>query len=173
MNFTKKCISFVFVSLLLSSPSIAMMEDKSDNLASMSILISRSSVLNLASCSVDDDYACNIAEAIKGNQRITQVNLNHNKIGNKGIKALAQSFKTMKLTHLELYGNPIDDEGFGELLPSLKEVKSLIHIDLREINIGLTGAITPSDLLKSNPALFMYNPKFSKDVLDEIFNKKS
>ena len=103
--------------------------NNSEEAPDLSLIIKRlRGPLDLTGCSIDDDLACNIAEVIKDSPYITQVHLNNNNIGNKGIKALAQSFKTMKLTHLYLAGNPIDDDGFEELFTALKEVKSLVGV---------------------------------------------
>lgn len=179
MNFFKKYISFLALSLfLLSCPSMAMDNDeKNNNLSSthnLSIIIKRAvGPLNLSSCSIDDDLACNIAGLIKDNHDLDNINLNHNKIGNKGIKALAQSLKNSPITHLELYGNPIDDEGFSELFPVLKEVKTLVHMDLRETKLGSTGAYMLSELLNSNPKLKLYHPSLSRDILDKMFKSST
>lgn len=172
-NYLKKILFSLLILMIpyVNSISKAMDDNDLDSKHNLSIILKMSSVLDLSSCSVDDDYACKIAEFIKGSP-LTQINLNHNHIGNKGIKALAESFKTLKnLTHINLYGNAIDDEGFCELFPALKEVKSLTFMDLRAMKLGTTGAVMLSDLLHCNSRISIYNPILSKDVLDSIFKE--
>jgi Ran GTPase-activating protein (RanGAP) involved in mRNA processing and transport len=131
----------------------------------MSTILNRSvGALFFASCSIDDELACGIAENIKGGNDITSINMNHNKIGTKGIKILAESFKTLKnLTQIHLYGNPIDDDGFVVLFTALKDLKLLSYIDIRETKIGIRGLNSLSELFKSNSKLKMQALIFNKD----------
>jgi len=180
MNFIKThTLSFFIVSLLIYSvPAIAMQnnnEDLADSKNNLSIIIKRSSILDLPSCSIDDDFACKLAEALKGSQ-ITQLNLNYNVIGKKGIKDLSQAFKTMKkLTTLNLYGNPIEDEGFSELFPALKEVKTLVLLDIRATKLGDTGAYMLADLLENNASLMVHSDltKLSRATLEKVLKDSS
>ena len=163
-NIKTSILTLAFLSV--SGLAALSMDDKDNNSnITMSTILNKSiGAVSFVSCSIDDDLSCDIAENIRGGNDITQINMNHNKIGTKGIKVLAESFKTLKnLTHLHLYGNPIDDDGFVALFSALKDLKLLSYIDIRETKIGIIGLNSLSELLKSNSKLKMQGIVFNKD----------
>jgi len=133
----------------------------------LQIILKRTSVLGLSSCGLGDEEACKIAKAIKNSNVITQVNFNHNHIGNSGIQELGKAFESMRaLTHVHLYGNKFDDEGAISLFLSLKKVHSLAFIDLRALSIGEKSLDSLADLLEGNPKLQIH---FDYDSLKYLF----
>jgi Ran GTPase-activating protein (RanGAP) involved in mRNA processing and transport len=122
-----------------------------------SLVIARSTVLDMVSCGIDDERASKLSKALKGNSVVTQVYFQQNRIGNDGIKALGEAFETLpKLTQIYLNGNKFDNAGAINLFLSLKKVKSLSILDIR--NNLFNDDVIPllADLLKENPKLELY-----------------
>ena len=173
-NYLKKTLFtlLIFTVPYMNSASKAMDVEEYGNIKKLAIVIDRSSgPLGFPPNSIDDDRACKIAKLIKGNQNLKTINLNHNKIGNIGIKSLSEVFSSTNLTQIHLYGNPIDDDGFGVLFPSLMSMKSLTFMDLRETKMGTKGFYMLSELLESNLNLKIHHPPITVDILDEFFKK--
>lgn len=153
MNIMKKiCLFFVLVSLSILGHSIAMETD--DDLDALFRRSKGMTSPHLFNKGIDDDKACRLAKIIKNNKTITDLNLGNNQISNTGIKALSQSFRTMKLKRLDLFGNRIEDEGFYELFSALKQVKTLTYLNIIGNKIGPVGTEMLDELLAENPRLY-------------------
>ena len=72
----------------------------------------------------------------------------------KEIRDLAGSLRLFeKLEELDLRGNEIGDEGAVALADALKDLKHLKLVDLEGNNIGLVGAAALRDVLKTDTEL--------------------
>jgi hypothetical protein len=123
----------------------------------LSLVIARTTVLDMNSCDIDDERASNISKVLKGNSVVSQAYFSHNKIGNKGIKELGEAFETLpKLSQIYLYGNRFDNAGAINLFLSLKKVKGLSILDIRNNLFNEDVLPLLADLLKENPKLELY-----------------
>lgn len=122
-----------------------------------SLVISRSTLLDMNGCNIGDEGAKKLAIALRNNSIITQAHFHSNKIGDEGIKYLAETFETLpNLNHLYLYDNRIGNNGAIKLFLSLKNVKSLRTLDIRNNTFNSDVMPLLADLLKSNEKLNLY-----------------
>ena len=86
-----------------------------------------------------------MAEALKTNTSLTELNIAYTGIGNKGAKALAYMLKNNStLTELNISYNNINDEGTQALAEALKTNTTLTKLDLSKNNV----TVLSSDLIK-------------------------
>ncbi|MFY9590228.1 hypothetical protein [Rickettsia endosymbiont of Halotydeus destructor] len=113
--------------------------------------------LNLPCKEIGDAETKHIAEALKTNTTLTELNLSYNKIGDEGAIAIGDGFNDMALTSLNLENNYIGDEGAIAIGRGLKNNTILTSLNLHYNQIGYEGAIAIGEGLKSNMALNSLN----------------
>ena len=110
--------------------------------------------LELNNNNVGDSGAAAIAEALKSNTAVTRLYLHNNSIGASGAAAIAEALKTnTALTTLRLGYNNIGDSGAAAIAEALKTNTALTELSLNSNNIGDSGAAALAEALKSNTAL--------------------
>ena len=97
-----------------------------------------------------------IANALRENTTLTEINLDENYIGDLGVKAIAEVLikdnKTLK--KLKLASNEFGVEGAKAIAEALKENRSLITLDIQRNNkLGNEGIKVLADALKINKTL--------------------
>ncbi len=99
-----------------------------------------------------------LAEAIKINKSITSISLSNNNISDEGAIALAEAIKINKsITSISLSNNNISDEGAIALAEALKENHSITNVDLSQNQIGVNGARALAEALKENRSITNFN----------------
>ncbi|KAL9965540.1 hypothetical protein ACROYT_G029354 [Oculina patagonica] len=99
-----------------------------------------------------------VAEALKWNSSLTELNLSVNNIGYQGANGLAEALKkNTSLTELNLSGNNIGDAGANGLAEALQKNTSLTELNLSVNNIGYQGANGLAEALKKNTSLTELN----------------
>jgi len=106
----------------------------------------------------DDDSlikgAAAIAEALRGNEVLTTLDLRYNDIGPAGGIAIGKALEINEvLTNLVLRNNNIGDEGAKALAAALRVNGVLKSLNLYFNNIGNTGAIAIAEALRGNEVL--------------------
>jgi Ran GTPase-activating protein (RanGAP) involved in mRNA processing and transport len=82
--------------------------------------------VNLAKAGIDNDGVRMLANALKQNKTVIQIDLRVNRIGAEGASALADALKVNKLvTNIKLSHNGIGAEGAAALADALKVNKSV------------------------------------------------
>ena len=77
-----------------------------------------------------------------------------NQIGIEGATKIAEVLKeNHSLTNLDLIENQIGNEGATKIAKSLKENRSLTNLDLSQNQIGIEGATKIAEVLKENHSL--------------------
>ncbi|MCD6035114.1 MAG: family protein 3-like [Rickettsiales bacterium] len=110
--------------------------------------------LHLNDNKVGDEGVKALAEALKTNKTLTTLYLDWNKIGNTGAEALAEALKTNKtLTALDLSCNDIGNMGAGAILEALRTNKTLTTLHLGWNEIDKTGAEAILEALRTNKTL--------------------
>ncbi|OHE72562.1 MAG: hypothetical protein A2007_06040 [Verrucomicrobia bacterium GWC2_42_7] len=95
-----------------------------------------------------------LADALKINTSLTELNLTANGIGGVGARALADALKTnTSLTKLNLTGNKIGDVGAGALADVLRTNSTLIELNLSDNKISFYGASLIGEALDHNTSL--------------------
>ncbi|KJE94543.1 hypothetical protein CAOG_05175 [Capsaspora owczarzaki ATCC 30864] len=103
---------------------------------------------------VGDAGAQAIAEALKVNTTLTQLDLPYNQIGDVGAHAIAQALKVnTTVTKLYLLRNQIGDVGAQAIAEALKGNTTLTHVNLFHNHIGDAGAQAIAEALKGNTKL--------------------
>jgi Ran GTPase-activating protein (RanGAP) involved in mRNA processing and transport len=98
-----------------------------------------------------DSGAVALADALKTNTSVTTINLRRNTIGNSGAVALADALKAnTSVIEIILSENVIGDAGAVELADALKTNNTVAKIDLSWNKIGDSGAVALADALKTN-----------------------
>ena len=114
--------------------------------------------LNLEDIGISGQGATGLAEALKVNLTLTELNLRNNVIGDEGATLLAEALKVnLTLTELNLRYNDIDDEGATGLAEALKVNLTLRDLNLRRNLIGDEGATSLAEALKVNLTLTELN----------------
>ena len=105
--------------------------------------------LFLPMCSMNDEGAEMLADALFNNISIQEINLEDNKIGLKGIKKLSEKvFGKVSLTTINLSHNLIDEEGALHLGNSLKNASNIKYLLLNSNKLMDNGCKYFSDGLK-------------------------
>uniref|UniRef100_A0A7S3GGA2 T-complex-associated testis-expressed protein 1 n=1 Tax=Palpitomonas bilix TaxID=652834 RepID=A0A7S3GGA2_9EUKA len=108
---------------------------------------------------LDDDKVRILATGLKDNGTITALDLSHNKIADRGTRALAKilSPATCVLSHLNLADNQVHAEG-GKFLGRAMQVNvSLRSLDLRLNRLGERGGCLLFEGMKKNSSLRTLN----------------
>ena len=101
------------------------------------------------------DGAKAIADALKTNTTLTEINLNNNNIEDEGVKVIAEMLKnnnTLRILILE--DNEFGVEGAKAIAEALKENRSLIKLNIQQnLTLGNEGIKLLADALKTNTTL--------------------
>ena len=110
--------------------------------------------LVLSRNNITDRGAATLAEMLKENRTLQQLNISDNSIGGEGATALAETLKENRtLRQLEVTNNSIGDEGATTLAEMLKENKTLQQLNISGNSIGSEGATALAEMLKENRTL--------------------
>jgi Ran GTPase-activating protein (RanGAP) involved in mRNA processing and transport len=77
--------------------------------------------LNLSGCSVSDESASSLATALTHNETLQELALSFNRIGNVGVKALANMLPSTRLSSLALQFNMFDNDGLEHFITGLAQ----------------------------------------------------
>jgi ethanolamine utilization microcompartment shell protein EutL len=94
-----------------------------------------------------------LGEALKVNKSIQKISLYQSKLGDEGMKALAEGLKVNNVQHIDLSDNQIGDEGAKALAEALKVNTSIRSIEISTNKIGDEGIKALSQALKVNTTL--------------------
>jgi Ran GTPase-activating protein (RanGAP) involved in mRNA processing and transport len=112
---------------------------------------------------IGDQGALNLANALKGNATLKELNLSGNQIGDDGVKSLVAVLKTIKtLTRVDLNANRIKNEGFKDLANLLKDNKTLTRVDLGGNEAQIDGFRALLGELRDNSTLTELSLSHSK-----------
>jgi Ran GTPase-activating protein (RanGAP) involved in mRNA processing and transport len=110
--------------------------------------------LDLSYDHIRDAGAIAIADMLKVNKTITELNLSDNDIGIDGAKALAAMLeKNNTITELCLFRNNIKDDGAKALAGMLEKNNTITELNLSSNNIEIDGAKAIADALKVNKTI--------------------
>jgi len=114
--------------------------------------------LNLSGNNIDDAGAAALADVLRCNTILTKLNLSGNNISETGAKVLSDALKcNSTMTELNLSHNNIGDDGTTGLADALKCNSTLTELNLSHNNIGDDGATWLADALKCNSTLTELN----------------
>ena len=103
---------------------------------------------------ITDAGATALAEMLKENTTLQQLNISGNSIGQGGATALAEMLKeNTTLQQLNISGNSIGQGGATALAEMLKENTTLQQLDVSINSIGQGGATALAEMLKENTTL--------------------
>jgi Ran GTPase-activating protein (RanGAP) involved in mRNA processing and transport len=94
-----------------------------------------------------------LGEGLKVNKSIQNISLYQSKLGDEGMKALAEALKVNNVQHIDLSDNQIGDEGAKALAEVLKVNTSIRSIEISVNKIGDEGIKALSQALKVNTTL--------------------
>jgi Ran GTPase-activating protein (RanGAP) involved in mRNA processing and transport len=107
---------------------------------------------------VSDTGAAQLAEVLKVNSTISELDLSSCYFGDVGVAQLAEALKVNStVTALELFDNGIDDAGAAHLAETLKVNSTLTVLDLYKAEIGDLGAVALAAALQVNTSLTFLN----------------
>ena len=110
--------------------------------------------LNVSNNSIGDGGATALAEMLKENRTLQQLSVSDNSIGDGGATALAEMLKENRtLQQLYVSNNSIGDGGATALAEMLKENRTLQQLDVSRNSIGDGGATALAEMLKENRTL--------------------
>ena len=113
--------------------------------------------LDLVNMGINDAGIALIAEAIKGNTSLRNINLFGNQIGDLGTIALIQAIQeNITLVSIILGDNPIGDPGAIAIADFLTTNTVLRNLNLQQTFIGNPGGIALANSLKRNNALITF-----------------
>ncbi len=97
--------------------------------------------LKLGNNKLKDKSCESLYEGLKTNEKITQLHLEGNKLGNDGARYIAMLLMSNKteLTHLYLNNNLIEDEGAEFIATALKSNRTLQYLYLNNNSINYHG----------------------------------
>ncbi|XP_004348395.2 pelle/IL-1 receptor associated Kinase [Capsaspora owczarzaki ATCC 30864] len=110
--------------------------------------------LDIPNRSLREDGAQAIAEALKVNTALTQLDLHNNQIGDAGAQAIAEALKVnTALIQLDLSRNLVGDAGALSISEALRANSTLQNLNLGSNQIGDAGARSISEALRQNKTL--------------------
>ena len=103
---------------------------------------------------LENIHFASLAEAMKVNTTLTQLDLLYNDIGAAGAASLAEAMKVnTTLTQLDLLYSDIGDAGAASLAEAMKVNTTLTQLTLRGNKIGAAGAASLAEAMKVNTTL--------------------
>jgi Ran GTPase-activating protein (RanGAP) involved in mRNA processing and transport len=103
---------------------------------------------------IDDEGAIVLADALRSNTSLTEVDLYNNRIGDRGVAAIGEALMVnASLIRLYLHKNNIGDEGVKSLAMALYVNTSLTDLYLSYNGIRDTGVVAVGEALKANTSL--------------------
>lgn len=142
----------IFMNFIYSCDASMDMKEQFDT--GLICVMTRSSILDMNDCGIDDNKAVFISEFLKESKVIKQIKLNSNNISDVGISALGKMFATLPgLEEINVAHNKFGDEGAKDLFNSLKSVWSLRFLDIRGNSFSEESLLSLVELLSSNPRL--------------------
>ena len=110
--------------------------------------------LNMTTNNITERGAATLAEMLKENRTLEQLDVNHNSIGDGGATALAEMLKENRtLQQLNVSLNSIGVGGATALAEMLKENRTLQQLNVMHNSIGVGGASALAEMLKENRTL--------------------
>ena len=110
--------------------------------------------LILSGNAIATEGATALAEMLKENRTLQQLNVRYNSIGQGGATALAEMLKENRtLQQLDVRYNSIGQGGATALAEMLKENRTLQQLDVSNNSIGQGGATALAEMLKENRTL--------------------
>jgi hypothetical protein len=130
-------VFFVYLSpLLLERDLVTLMKEHGREKDAEKFMQGEFKELYLGYCGIGDDEAAKVAAFIKVNDTVEVVSLSGNKIGPRGVKAIAEALKrNKKVWYLNLGDNQIGQEGADALIDALSHNVCItkLHVDLNNI----------------------------------------
>ena len=134
-----------------------MSEKKATKIKNKLIDANKYGKLDLSRQNINNDILIKILPLLS-TLNITHLNLGGNNIGDEGAIALADELKTnTSIKELELYVNDIGPAGATAIAKALEENKSLTTLNLNRNKIGPTGATSLAKTLETNTSLTHLN----------------
>ena len=113
--------------------------------------------IDLGHTNVGNAGAAAVAEALKTNTAVTQLNLYDSKVGDDGAIALAEMLKTnTALTTLLLFANKIGDDGAASLAKAMESnpVLHMLNLELNNIKAGKFTDFIKDSLRENHDRLY-------------------
>jgi len=106
----------------------------------------------------DDESTLQLAESLKENKNLTQLNLFANALNTTGASLIASALKyNFTIQSLDLYGNQIQNSGAEEIAKMLKVNRGLTHLSLQSNSINYCGIGQIAEALHGNNSLTSLN----------------
>jgi Ran GTPase-activating protein (RanGAP) involved in mRNA processing and transport len=134
------------------------------------IINKQCTILDLTGNDITSEGAILLADALNNNSTLKELILYNNRIGDKGVRALALelSINNSTLKTLNLGFNDITDDGAQHLAQMLKTNRTLTHLWLQQNHIGDRGIQLLAGVLArqnwSLQFLNLFSNKFSSDL---------
>jgi hypothetical protein len=104
--------------------------------------------------SLGDEEIKPIAEALKGNKSVIEVNISRNNIGDEGVKVFAAALRVNQtIRNLDLSSNRLSGKGVEYLAEALKENHSITELNLSYNFMGNDGMEALAKVLKNNKSI--------------------
>ena len=116
--------------------------------------------VDFSSSPINLSQAQRLGRILQTNDKVTNLILKNNKLGNEGVIAIADGLalaKNTSLVELDLSNNNIEDEGAIALARTLHTNRNIINLNLSDNNIGEDGVKALSDALKGNRILTFFD----------------
>lgn len=123
---------------------------------SNALIVNKSlTILKIKNSNFDEAGAVLLAQGLEQNTTVTKLDLSNNNLQDTGFIFLANALKeSNSITHLNLSHNEIQAKGIEAVSYILS---SIIYLDISGNNIGVNGAATIGDALKTNHSLVYLN----------------
>jgi hypothetical protein len=129
---------------------------RAGNIEDIKVALDEVKELDLSSCMLTEKQVCLLAEVLKTNSCLTELDLGMNNIGAAGAAALGEALETNStLKQLDLGDNQIGDAGAIALGECLKTNSTLDHLELGDNQIGDAGATALGEALETNSTLML------------------
>ena len=113
--------------------------------------------------SITSEGAIRIAEAIKVNTTLQELDISSNSLSDHGAAAISDALKSNNsLQILKMSWNKITCEGTLQIAEAIKVNKTLQELDMHKNDISDDGAAAISDALKNNNSLQILNMTYNK-----------
>ncbi|CAF2751545.1 unnamed protein product [Rotaria sp. Silwood2] len=125
-------------------------------------------ILDLMSTKITQRGVSILANALRDNKCLEELNISHNNISDSGIRYLSSTINSSVLKQLDLAENDISDEGAKYLAEMLETNTHLLGLLLSENQIGDDGVnMFANSLTHGNTSLEFLNLSANTDISDE------
>ena len=109
--------------------------------------------LGVSNCGMTDTGVASLADALRTNNTLEELHIAYNRIHEEGALHIADILRNARISELFLDGDPIGDKGLKIIFEALKHNTTLKQLSVFRCGMGDVGVASLADALRTNKTL--------------------